>query len=104
MGRLTRCIHVPVHGAVAVQDLDFSAMQAAVGGYIQAVPVGGDLDVFCNEDGDRLGLPPNPRGELAHVRLPRAGSILGDFLVVRHDGDGELVDVTEDDVAIWASP
>ena len=39
-------------------------LQAAVGGYIEMVPLSSSEVVFCNEDGRRLGLPVN-------VRAPR---------------------------------
>ena len=38
-----------------------SALQEAVGGYIQAVPVAEDICVICNEEGKLLGLPYNMR-------------------------------------------
>lgn len=36
-----------------------SALQEAVGGYIQAVPITEDVCILCNEDGKLLGLPRN---------------------------------------------
>lgn len=38
---------------------ELSALQEAVGGYIQAVPVAEGICVICNEEGKLLGLPYN---------------------------------------------
>lgn len=38
---------------------ELSALQEAVEGYIQAVPITEDICVICNEEGKLLGLPYN---------------------------------------------
>jgi hypothetical protein len=63
-------------------------LQRAVGGYIEVVKAGPKLDLVMNEDG-------------AHDLLGtfREFTIRGVALLVRKDDAGELVDVTEDDIA-----
>lgn len=64
------------------------ALQRAVGGHIEIVKVGDRLDLIVNEDG-------------AHDLLGAFDgvSIKGVALLVRKDADGELADVSDDDVA-----
>jgi hypothetical protein len=64
------------------------ALQRAVGGHIEVLKAGDRLDLIVNEDG-------------AHDLLGTFGSvsIRGVALLVRKDGAGELVDVTDDDIA-----
>ena len=64
------------------------ALQRAVGGHIEVVRAGERLDLIVNEDG-------------AHDLLGTFNgiSIKGVALLVRKDGAGELVDVTDDDIA-----
>jgi hypothetical protein len=64
------------------------ALQRAVGGHIEVVKAGHRLDLIVNEDG-------------AHDLLGTFGgiSITGVAVLVRKDGAGELVDVTDDDIA-----
>lgn len=40
---------------------ELSALQEAVGGYIQAVPFAADACIICNEEGKLIGLPYNTR-------------------------------------------
>jgi hypothetical protein len=65
-----------------------NALQRAVGGHIEVVKAGDRLDLVVNEDG-------------AHDLLGTFDgvSIRAVALVVRKDGAGQLVDVTDDDVA-----
>ena len=64
------------------------ALQRAVGGHIEVVKAGDHLDLIVNEDGAHDLL-----GTFSGV------SIKGVALLVRKDGAGELVDVTDDDIA-----
>ena len=58
-------VQVTVDGRVRVIDLDtvdseLATLQDAVGGWIQAVDVVGDMSIYLNEEGKILGLPINP--------------------------------------------
>ncbi len=69
-------------------EASLDALQRAVGGHIEVVKAGERVDLIVNEDG-------------AHDLLGTFDgvSITGVALLVRKDGAGKLVDVTEDDVA-----
>jgi len=69
------------------------AQQALVGGNIEAVRVGEQLFLFCNEDGQLLGLPAN-FAPLPHVM------VVGDAFFGRMDAEGELRDITDADVEL----
>lgn len=69
------------------------AQQALVGGNIEAVRVAEQLFLFCNEDGQLLGLPAN------FSPIP-ALTIMGDVFFGRVDAEGELRDVTDADVEL----
>ena len=55
------------------------ALQAIVGGHIQAVPLEADVELICNEEGKLMGLPPN--------RQVGCDIIVGTFLVVGVSGE-----------------
>ena len=69
-------------------DDSLDSLQRAVGGHIEVVKVGDRLDLIVNEDG-------------AHDLLGTFGghSIKGVAILVRKDDAGELVDVTDEDIA-----
>lgn len=64
------------------------ALQAEVGGYIEAVTIASDAVVICNEEGRILGLPDN--GRVCGV------DFVGTVLIVGTKGD-EFCDVPEAD-------
>jgi hypothetical protein len=66
---MKRALVITVEGKVEKLDLaddareELEALQGAVGGYIQTVPIRhGGITCFCNEEGKLIGLP---RNELA---------------------------------------
>ncbi len=72
--------------------------QRYVGGYIEVISIDGVIDLICNEEGKILHLPVNRAlvdddGEVLDV-------IVGDILVVRHNDEGDFVDVHENDLEI----
>jgi len=77
-------------------------MQALVGGYVEVLRVAhpsGAL-LFCNEDGKRLRLRPNPRASLV-AALPAGQYIVGDaFVSGSANSHGDETDVPAD-VAAW---
>jgi hypothetical protein len=61
---------------------ELAAMQAVVRGYIQVLPIPDEsISVFCNEDGQRLGLPYNANANALWGRDVN-GPILGDVLIL----------------------
>lgn len=68
------------------------ALQTAVGGYIEVVPLNEQLCVICNEDGKLLGLPPV-------ATMPARRDVLcGSLVICRTTPDGEFTDAEEDDL------
>lgn len=55
-------------------------MQRIVDGYIECVPIGDGIDLFCNEDGRLKNFPPNRR-------IPGGPIILGTFFLARRHED-----------------
>lgn len=108
--RQIRALLYPVGAAPEVviihaeADSSLSALQTLVGGYVDRVIVKHDetgmgaLDVWCNDEGILIGLPPN--------RLVTSGSgsqvpLFGPLVLCRANSAGEIVDLTDADLA-WA--
>lgn len=72
------------------------ALQAAVGGYIEVVPLTARLCVICNEEGKLLGLPVTAAlvGDIGQLY----DTLHGDLIVCRTTEDGEFTDVRPDDL------
>ena len=91
---MLRVIQIPVDEPPreAYVEPGLSSMQELVGGYIESVRIG-DVDMWVNEEGLLLKLPPNLIAS-AIARRP----ICGPAFLARSDGEGETVDVTDSDV------
>lgn len=68
---------------------ELDALHEAVGGYIQAVPIGYDLMMVCNEEGKLKRMLPN--------RWVKGDVICGDFFFCGYDGE-DFCDVPERDL------
>ena len=91
-------------------DLDLSAMQGIVGGYVERTPVvnelassvdGGEwLDMWVNEEGLLMELEANvPAMVLSEAFVRWNQPIVGRAFVCRHDDEGDSVGLTEADVS-----
>lgn len=89
-------------GAAAWAEVpnELAAIQAEVGGNIEALPLGPGVIALVNEDGIGLGLDPNlPATLFAAARRSASGygAFLGDLhgpcLIVGADDEGEFTDV-----------
>lgn len=68
------------------------ALQQAVGGYIEVVPLTEQLCVICNEEGKLLGLPPV-------AAMPARRDVLcGPLVICRTTQDGEFTDTQDEDL------
>jgi len=93
------------------------AMQAIVGGFVQAIQLGDGVELWCNENRTGLALNrvipararPLPPGfedaviihldsDLARPGEPGEWRIYGDFFLARSTADGEIVGVTDADI------
>jgi len=71
---------------------DLESQQAIVGGYIEMVSLGGDLAMFCNEEGKLKNLPPN------FVLVQARDIIMGTVFFCRLDGEGGCESLTASDI------
>jgi len=97
-----RVIFIPVDERPRVVEIpggqaQLRAMQELVGGYIERAPFGEvfgqGLDLWCNEDGHALGLPIN-----GTVSVGVDTFIVGNAFLARHDREGDLASVTDEDI------
>ena len=89
-----RVIQIDINCRQQTTDMPntLEALQNAVGGSIQIVPLTTELCVVCNEEGKVLGLPPV-------AVVPMLQDILcGSLVICRTDEQGELIDVEDDDL------
>lgn len=87
---------IGVDHSITEEDLDFAAMQKAVGGYIEAVPARPEGTLLVNEEGRLMRLPINS----AATRLAGQFIVGPAILTGPDDGSGEFTDVT-DDQKVW---
>ena len=85
-----KAISIPVEGEAQVIEIDneLTALQKAVGGYIETVTIASDACLICDEEGVLKGKPLNAQASL--LGCP----IVGDVLVVGVDED-DFTDVPE---------
>lgn len=63
------------------------ALQAIVGGYIEAINLDGTLLLLCNEEGALSPLPPN-------ILLAAYGTIRGNVIVTKANREGDFVSLS----------
>jgi hypothetical protein len=74
--------HIEPYSIPDTDPEELAATQAVVRGYIQVLPIPDEsISVFCNEDGQRLGLPFNANADALWGRDVN-GPILGDVLIL----------------------
>ena len=73
-------------------DISYEFMNSTVGGYVQMVPIGPEVEIVCNEEGMFAG----PNG----APLPQnAAGFLGNIVIVAMDCDsGECRDMTDEEL------
>jgi len=75
---------------------ELRALQAVVGGYLEAVPLAPGIALWCNEERNLHGLRPNRL-------LPEIGDIIyGTFIIARTGSDGNWVSLTDKDVTHYS--
>lgn len=79
-------------------DNSLEALQAAVGGYIEVVPLTSKLAVICNEEGKLIGLPVTATLSDDVGRLH--DMLHGDLIVCRTTENGEFADIQVDDYPV----
>lgn len=92
-------------GRVEAHDISLEAMQALVGGYVEAVDVtvaGHECTIWLNEEGKLRGMPPNALAtQLAGTRLLIGDYIAGDVIVTGGVGsEGQTLPVHDEAAAV----
>ena len=90
-----RVLVIPPNKAPEVREItpDLETLQGLVDGYIEIVPYGSNgVDLVCNEEGKFNGCEPN--------RPVWSGKdvIFGQFLLVRHDDEGNCIGLSDQDI------
>ncbi|MBD5085682.1 MAG: DUF3846 domain-containing protein [Clostridiales bacterium] len=99
-------LRVPVHEQIRVLKVEpgrlpeeitmpntLEAFQAAVGGYIEVLDLGGDAVLVCNEEGKLAGLPANRRV---------CGDTIAGIFLITGSADGEFCSLSDEDAAHYA--
>ena len=95
-------LHIPPHETpkpIQLED-NLEALQAAVGGYIEYVPLvtyeGVEYVMLLNEEGKLIGLEPNRR-------IGDADVLVGDCYICAMNEEGEHVDMTPEMLDIFTT-
>lgn len=87
-------------GSMDIADIEgkdeLRALQVIVGGHIEGVSLSSEIMLICNEEG-KYKCTPNPAG----MGWIPGDIIFGAFCVTRIDGEGETVDLTDEDIAAY---
>jgi len=78
-------------------DSELSTLQSAVGGWIEAVDVAGEMSIYLNEEGKMIGLPINYVATWYFDQTWGAGKdiIVGDVVFTGlPDGEGKTMGLT----------
>ncbi len=95
-----KVLHVRVGARPAVVEIshELREMQRLVGGYVDCIGMSDGVDVWCNDEA-LLTNEPQPNRTVPGMAEP----IYGDFFLARHDGNGNMVSLTEADIATYSA-
>jgi hypothetical protein len=79
--------HVAAPAVVVDRDLSYEFMRETVGGLIEYVPIGPEIDVVCNDQGAIEGLPQNVAGFVGGILIVATDERTG---VTRDMSDEEI--------------
>ena len=85
-------------------DSVLDALQAEVGGFVDVIDLGGNRDLWLNDEGMIAGLERNRLAEsvVIHERNSQLHQTLhGVGVITRHDSDGSTTGLTDDDLAYF---
>jgi hypothetical protein len=100
MGR--KALVINTDGTVAVIDPTLDALQAAVGGWVQAVDLTDTLTLWVNEEGKMVGLPYNPYAQALWNDTYGRGTdyLVGNAVITGGtDEDGETLGLDDESIA-----
>ena len=81
-------------------DNELKPLQDIVGGYLERVTINNRIVALFNEDGLSLNLEKN--SSIVHQRFGKI-DIVGTYLFAAHDGNGEFVSLTDEDIRLCLS-
>ena len=98
MAKTIKVLVLPTGKPAEVREIasGLEAMQAVVGGYIEAVAINEHVTLWCNEEGKLTGLPLNLRAP-SDPMFPH-DIIAGDCFLTRIGSNGETKSLTEKDI------
>ena len=75
------------------------ASQKFIGGYIESIQITNNIYIYCNENGKFIDLDDNINILLGKsVQTSQIKSIVGNILIVKVDEEGDIVDISENDL------
>ena len=85
---------------VNLETQSLETLQGAVGGYVQAIDLGDQVTMWCNEEGKMTGLPHNPFGQAFWEKTyGRTDYIVGDIVLTGGaDNEGETIGLTDEQI------
>lgn len=96
---MTTALIVKADGTVQeLESLSLTALQTAVGGWVQAIDLSPEVSLWCNEEGKLVGLPHNPHAQILWDEAFGAGTdfIVGDVVFTgTPDSEGETQGLSE---------
>lgn len=106
-GKMKQAVKVTTTGKTEIIDLDsapgeLSILQSAVGGWVEATDVVGDMTIWLNEEGRMHGLSANPLATKYFEKTNGTGygNIVGDVVFTGlTDGEGQTTSLTVEQVA-----
>lgn len=100
-----KAIKITVSGAITCFSMDkleeLKQLQTAVDGFVQAIGIGDELTLWCNEEGKMMGLPHNP---YAQKLWDNAFGVDTDYIVGNivltggTDDDGHTLGLTDEQI------
>jgi len=99
---MIKAVKITTQGEMTPFDLstnELEQLQAAVGGYIQAVNLSDDITLWCNEEGKIMNLPHNPIAQVLWDKFFGANTdlIVGDVVITGGaDDEGKTVGLSSE--------
>ena len=83
---------------ISLEKIELKEMQEIVGGFLECIHLGKGVDLWFNEEGRLINLPPNRlfRGATGHLY-----DILGNAFICGMNEDGDTIGLTDEQVISW---
>ena len=97
-------LFIGVDGTIETREFtvgeSYEVIRNAVNGWIECAVVGGEIDLWLNEEGKLIGLEPNPIATALFWDKYGFGTdiIVGDVFLTAHNDEGETIGLTDSQV------